>query len=98
MPVTRSRPSRERYAGMNQVDAEDLRTVDQLTNEVDSLRERVSVFAETGVRINESLEFDVVLQSVLASACSLTSARYGVMTLLDDNGGVQDFLASGMTA
>ncbi len=75
-----------------------MKTVDQLNQEIESLRERLSMFAETGVRINESLEFDAVLQSVLDSARSLTSARYGVMTLLDDEGQVHDFLASGMTA
>ena len=48
-------------------------------------------------RINESLDFDAVLQGVLDSACSLTGARYGVMTLLDDEGQVQDFLSSGTT-
>ena len=38
-----------------------------------------------------------MLQGVLDSARSLTAARYGVITLLDDSGGVQDFLSSGMT-
>ena len=98
MQVTRSRPSPEHDDGKEQFDAEDMRTVDQLNDEIDSLRERLSMLAETGVRINQSLEFDAVLQSVLDSACSLTSARYGVMTLLDEGGRPQDFLASGMTA
>ena len=39
-----------------------------------------------------------MLQGVLDSARSLTGARYGVMTLLDDGGLVQDFLSSGLTA
>ncbi len=39
-----------------------------------------------------------MLQGVLDSARSLTSARYGVVTLLDDGGRVQDFLSSGTTA
>ncbi len=71
--------------------------MDQMNDEIDSLRERLSKFAETGVRINESLEFDAVLQSVLDSARSLTAARCGVMILLDDDGQVQDFLSSGLT-
>ena len=49
------------------------------------------------MRINESLDFDTVLQGALDSARSLTGARFGVMTLLDDRGRVQDFLSSGMT-
>ena len=61
------------------------------------LRERLSRLSAASRRINESLDFDAVLQGVLDSACSLTSARYGVMTLLDDDGLVQDFLSSGTT-
>ena len=38
-----------------------------------------------------------MLQGVLDSARSLTAARYGVITLLDDAGGIPDFLSSGMT-
>ena len=59
---------------------------------------RRSRLTRASLRINESLDFDAVLQGVLDSARSLTSARYGVMTLLDDGGGVQGFLASGMKA
>ncbi len=59
--------------------------------------DRLSRLSRASLRINESLEFDTVLQEVLDSARSLTAARYGVMTLLDDGGLVGDFLASGMT-
>ena len=34
---------------------------------------------------------------MLDSACSLTGARYGVITLLDESGRIQDFLYSGLT-
>ena len=37
------------------------------------------------------------MQGVLDSARSLTRARYGVMTPIDDEGQVQDFLSSRMT-
>ena len=63
-----------------------------------ALRERLARLSEASRRINESLDFDVVLQGVLDSACSLTGARYGVMALVDDGGRVQDLLSSGMTA
>ena len=39
-----------------------------------------------------------MLQGVLDSARSLTEARSGVITLLDDSGRIADFLSSGMTA
>ena len=62
-----------------------------------ALRERLSRLSQASRRINESLDFDTVLQGALDSTCALTGARYGVMTLLDDRGGVQDFLSSGLT-
>jgi signal transduction histidine kinase/DNA-binding response OmpR family regulator len=65
---------------------------------LEALQERLTRLSEASVRINESLEFDTVLQGVLDSARHLTAARYGVMTLLDEGGQVQDFLSSGTTA
>ena len=49
-----------------------------------ALRDRLSKLSEASLRINESLDFDTVLQGVLDSARSLTGARYGAMTLLKD--------------
>ena len=71
---------------------------DPRDREIAALRERLSRLSEASLHINESLDFDTVLQGVLDSARSLTAARYGVMTLFDDEGGVQDFLSSGLTA
>ena len=70
---------------------------DQLMQENEALRERLSRLSEASLRINESLELDTVLQGVLDSACSLTRARYGVLSLLDESGGYENFLAFGMT-
>ena len=66
--------------------------------EIAELRDRLSRLTEASLRINESLDFDTVLQGVLDSARSLTEARSGVITLLDDSGRIADFLSSGMTA
>ena len=74
---------------MDQPDRRDL--------EIRALHERLSRLSQASLRINESLEFDQVLQGVLDSARSLTGARFGVMILLDGQGGVQDFLSSGLT-
>ena len=70
---------------------------DVLIRENQGLRERLSLLSQASLRINASLDLDTVLQDVLDSARSLTGARYGVITLLDEAGRVQDFLASGMT-
>lgn len=70
---------------------------DDLMVEVQRLRNLVSRLNEASVRINESLDFDTVLQGVLDSARSLTDARYGVIILLDDAGHAETLLASGLT-
>ena len=61
---------------------------DRREREMETLRKRLSRLSQAILRINESLDFDQVFQGVLDSARSLTSARYGVMKLLDDSGGV----------
>ena len=71
---------------------------DEWNRGLEALQERLSRLSEASLRINESLDFDDVLQGALDSARSLTGARYGVMTLLDGGGRVQDFLSSGTTA
>ena len=70
---------------------------DQLLRENEVLRERLSRLTEASLRINESLEFDLVLQGVIDSARSLTGARYGVIVLLDNDGRMREFIGSGMT-
>ena len=70
---------------------------DDQARENAALRDRLSRLSQASLRINESLDFDTVLQGVLDSACSLTGARYGVITLLNESGRIQDFLYSGLT-
>ena len=53
---------------------------DDQAQEIAKLRDRLSRLSQASLRINESLDFDTVLQGVLDSACSLTGARYGVIT------------------
>ena len=70
---------------------------DRQMEEFEALRSRLTRLSEASLRINESLDFNAVLQEVLDSARSLTAARYGVITLHDDTGTAADFLSSGMT-
>ena len=62
---------------------------EELLRENETLRERLSRLSEAGLRINESLDFDTVLQGVLDSACALTEARYGVLAPFDETGDAQ---------
>ena len=65
--------------------------------QVEILRDRLSRLSEANLRINESLDLDLVLQEVVASARSLTGARYGGITTLDESGRLQDVVTSGLT-
>ena len=71
---------------------------EELMRENEVLRDRLARLSEASLRISEDLDFNSVLQGVLDSARSLTGARYGVITLQDDDGSAEDFLSSGMTA
>ena len=70
---------------------------DELLQENQSLRERLSKLSEASVHINESLDFSVVLQEVIDSARYLTNARYGVIASMDAIGGLDSVLTSGTT-
>ena len=70
---------------------------EQLEQEIEAFRERLSRMSEASIRINESLDFDSVLQEVVDSACLLTNARYGAITVLDEAGQFQDVATSGLT-
>ncbi len=71
---------------------------DEPMQEIEALQTRLSRLTKASLRINESLDFDNVLQSVLDSACSLTGARYGMLILLDEAGQIGNFLSAGLTS
>ena len=70
---------------------------DDLLRQIDALRERLSRLSEASLRINESLDFDTVLQGVVDSACALMGAQRGGMSVLDEAGNYEDFLHQGFT-
>ena len=65
--------------------------------EIAALRERLSRLSEAGLRINESLDFDTVLQEVVDGARALTASRYGAITVLGDSGQTTEFIVSGLS-
>ena len=71
---------------------------DDLTRKPRTLRERIAAFNAAVLRINATLDLTTVLQEVVDSARVLTGARCGVITTLDQAGGVQEFLSSGISA
>ena len=71
--------------------------LDDPMREIAALRERLSRLSEASLHITEDLDLDAVLQGVLDGARSLTGARMGGVTILDDSGQLQDFITSGLT-
>ena len=65
--------------------------------EIAALRERLSRLSEASLRINESLDFDTVLQEVVDGARTLTASRYGAITVLGEMGQTPDFIVSGLS-
>ena len=73
------------------------RLADGLEHESPTLLDRLSKLNEASLRINESLDFDTVLQGVIDSARSLTNARYGALIAFDQSGGIENLITSGIT-
>ena len=71
--------------------------VEDLKRAMEELRDRLSRLSEASLRINESLDFDTVLQEVVDSARTLTASRYGAITVLGEAGLPPDFIVSGLT-
>ncbi len=70
---------------------------DDLVREIAALRERLTRLSEAGLRINESLDFETVLQEVVDSARTLTASRYGAITIPGEAFRRPTFIASGLT-
>ena len=74
-----------------------LSEADELRRENASLRERLTRLSEASLLVNDSLDFSTVLHEVVRNACSLTGARYGGMSLMDEYGEPEDFVSHGLT-
>ena len=70
---------------------------DELRRRIQQLEERLSRLSEASLRINESLDFDTVLQEVVDSARALTASRYGAITIPGEVFRRPTFIASGLT-
>ncbi len=63
----------------------------------ETLRERISALSAAILRISASLDLATVLQEAVDTARALTSARYGIITTVDEAGEVREFVTSGFT-
>ena len=70
---------------------------DELRQENAALRERISKLGAAILRISASLDLDTVLREIVDSARALTGARYGMIATVDEAGGIEEFIAPGLT-
>ena len=70
---------------------------DDLRQEIESLRTRLSRLSEASRRVSEDLDFDIVLHEVIDNARYLTEARYGALLTYEQSGGIADFITSGLS-
>ena len=66
-------------------------------NRESEAQRRLSLLSAASLRINESLDFDVVLQVVVDSARALTDSRYAALTVAGQTDEVPEFVVSGLT-
>ena len=62
-----------------------------------ALRERNARLHAAILRIGASLDLDTVLHEIVDSACALTGARHGMIATVDDTGGIEEFIAPGLS-
>ena len=74
-----------------------MKSPDELQQENEVLRDRISRLSAAVLRVSASLDLNTVLQEVVDSARVLTGARYGAITTIDTRGQAREFVASGLT-
>ncbi len=70
---------------------------DAPSQQIAALQERFSALCGAIQRISESLDLDTVLQEIVDSACTLTGARYGGITTIDEAGRLRRFVSAGLS-
>ena len=70
---------------------------DDTRRELQAARERIAALSAAILRTSASLDLATVLGEAVDTARALTSARYGIITTVDDAGEVREFVTSGFT-
>ena len=74
-----------------------MNSTDETGRELEVIRERISALSAAILRISASLDLATVLQEAVDAARTLTAARYGIITTVDEAGKVCEFVTSGLT-
>ena len=75
----------------------ELKSPDELMQEIAVLRDRISKLSAASLRISASLDLDTILSEVVESARALTGAPFGGISTIGDSGQPEDFVSSGFT-
>ena len=70
---------------------------DDTRRELQAARARIAALSAAILRTSASLDLATVLQEAVDTARALSAARYGIITTVDEAGGVRDFVSSGFT-
>ena len=73
-----------------------MQETDELAGNNTALRDRMARLNDAILGINQSLDFDTVLQAVLDQAKALAGARFGMVAILDESGKPRESAASGI--
>ena len=60
-------------------------------------RDRVHALLEAVVAVGSQLDLEVVLRQIVEAATGLVNARYGALGVVDDSGGLAEFIPVGLT-
>ena len=74
-----------------------MKSAEELSREIEALRERNAKLNEAILRVSATLDLDTVLTEIAAAARSLTGARYAVIITIDDAGHLEDYVMSGLS-
>ena len=72
-------------------------SADDTHRELQATRERIAALSAAILRTSASLDLATVLQEAVDTARALTTARYGIITTVDEAGAVREFVTSGFT-
>ena len=70
---------------------------DDTRRALQATRERLAALSAAILRTNDSLDLATVLQEAIDTARVLATARYGIITTVDETGEVREFITSGFT-
>ncbi len=74
-----------------------MKSAEQLSSEIEALRERTARLHAAILRVSATLDVDTVLDEIAAAARALTGARYAVIITINETAQLEDYVMSGLS-